>query len=70
MSKSAYEIRLDVLKIAQEMLDKEIQVEMENTKTLKSMGHLKAIQLPKMYSEDDLKVRASSLYQFVASKNI
>lgn len=79
MSKNPYEIRLDVLKMAQEMLDKEKSIEeMKYVNTLDTMRssnvHNAEIvkyaseNAPKMYDEQELVARSTSLYNFISEK--
>lgn len=75
-SKTPYEVRLDILKMAQEMLDREKQIE-ENTfyaklETLRASNNsADAINSfidankPKMYDPSEVVARSSALYAFV-----
>ena len=75
-SKNPYEVRLDILKMAQEMLDREKQIE-ENTfyaklETLRASNNsADAINSfidankPKMYDPSEVVARSSALYAFV-----
>ncbi len=75
-SKTPYEVRLDVLKMAQEMLSNEKRIE-ENTffaklETLRA-SNTSADEInkfidtnkPKMYEPSDVVTRSSALYAFV-----
>lgn len=77
MNKTPYEVRLDVMKMAQEMLDKETQV--EETKFFLKLETLRASSAdvntinnfidshaPKVYNENDVVARSSALYSFVS----
>lgn len=83
-NKNAYEIRLEVLKMAKEMMDQQYN-EASNTwwtainnyaetanKTaedfLKQSEELKNLQ-PKMYTPSDIMEKAQELYGFVAKKD-
>lgn len=75
-NKTPFEIRLDVLKMAQEMLDKEISLEeqkfKEQVETLRTtnIGGVNSFvdnYAPKMYTPEDVVARASSLYNFVST---
>jgi hypothetical protein len=75
-SKTPYEIRLDIMKMAQEMLDRE-QINKQNTffaklETLRaSNADANTITAfidehnPKMYESGDVVTRSSALYAFV-----
>jgi hypothetical protein len=77
-NKNPYEIRLDVLKMAQDMLEseqrsKEVKFK-EQIETLRSVKHdedevLKFIEqnAPTAYTPDDVIKRSSTLYNFVSS---
>ena len=75
-NKTPYEVRLDVLKMAQEMLDREHQNEQNKffakLETLRaSKEHPDSINAfidahsPKMYDQNDVVARSSALYSFV-----
>ena len=75
-NKTPYEVRLDILKMAQEMLDRE-QVNKQNEffaklETLrasnedpKSINAFIDANSPKMYEPSDVVARSSALYAFV-----
>ena len=75
-SKNPYEVRLDILKMAQEMLDREKQIE-ENTfyaklETLRASNNSVDVinnfidaNKPKMYDPSEVVARSSALYAFV-----
>lgn len=73
-NKNPYEVRLDVLKMAQEMLDREMEINMSKynssiTATMQNnIGSVySAIEAsPKMYSSEDVITKANALYEFVA----
>ncbi len=75
-NKTPYEVRLDILKMAQEMLDQE-QVNKQNQffaklETLrasnqdpKTINEFIDANSPKMYEPNDVVARSSALYAFV-----
>jgi phage tail sheath gpL-like len=76
MNKTPYEVRLDVMKMAQEMLDREAQT--EETKFYMKLETLRTANAskdeinnfidtykPKVYNENDVVARSSALYNFV-----
>lgn len=76
-SKNPFEIRLDVLKMAQEMMDRELEIstqkylhQIEATREV-DIGGLSGVvdSAPKMYSPDDVVAKASTLYNFVADSS-
>jgi hypothetical protein len=78
VNKNPYEIRLDVLKMAQDMLESEQRAKemkfKEQVETLRSIKHNESEVLnfieknaPKAYTPDDVITRSSTLYNFVSS---
>jgi hypothetical protein len=77
-NKNPYEIRLDVLKMAQQMLEaeqrsKEIKFK-EQVDTLRSIQHNESAVLsfieqnaPTSYTPDEVVTRSNALYNFVSS---
>lgn len=80
MNKTPFEIRLDVLKMAQEMLEAERRssqkLEEQKAELLKSaevpvsevLNYVNTATPPKTYTEADVLTRASALYAFVNDK--
>ena len=80
-NKNPYEIRLDVLKMAQQMLEaeqrsKEIKFK-EQVDTLRSIKHNESEVLtfieknaPTAYTPDEVVTRSNALYNFVSSSTI
>lgn len=79
MTKTPYEIRLDVLKMAQDMIEREKNIEQDvfyqKLDTLKvenppseMIRNFIDSNSPKMYSSDEVISRASQLYNFVENK--
>jgi hypothetical protein len=80
-NKSPFEIRLDVLKMAQEMLDAdrrshekyyEKQLELLKSSNANSetiVNFLSSTEPTKTYTEQDIITRSSTLYAFVDNKN-
>lgn len=76
-NKTPFEVRLDVLKMAQEMLDREKQIEenkyiakLENIRADKShtaneLNKFIDDNAPKMYEPSEVVARSSALYAFV-----
>jgi len=74
-NKTPYEIRLDVLKMAQEMLDTEMRlkeqsflqaVETLRTTDIGGVNSYVETNAPTMYSSEEVISKASSLYNFVS----
>jgi hypothetical protein len=76
MNKNPFEVRLDVMKMAQEMLDKEYYA--KEQKYLQKLDVMKSLQAPDIekfiesnaptaYTPEDVVTRASTLYNFVSS---
>lgn len=77
MGKTPYEIRLDVLKMAQEMLENENSLEqkkfsskvdtmMKSGLSSQEINNFIDENSPKSYDENDLVTRSMSLYGFVS----
>ncbi len=77
-NKNPYEIRLDVLKMAQDMLEAEQRAKemkfREKVETLRSIKHNEAEVLrfidenaPVSYTPEEVVTRSSALYNFVSS---
>jgi hypothetical protein len=75
-NKNPFEVRLDVLKMAHEMLDKEMalkelkfnqEVETLRTTNIGDVNNFVAQNAPTMYTPEEVITRASSLYNFVSS---
>ena len=75
-NKNPFEVRLDVMKMAQEMLDKEYYA--KEQKYLQKLEFLKTEKHPDIdsfidanapapYTPEDIVMRASTLYNFVSS---
>lgn len=80
MTKNPFEVRLDVLKMAQEMLEtehksKELKFK-EQVETMRSSEQVPAQDIldyidsnsPTPYTENDVLTRSSALYSFVSDK--
>jgi hypothetical protein len=80
MNKTPFEIRLDVLKMAQEMLEAERRssqkIEEQKAELLKSaevpvsdiINYVNTVTVPKTYTEKEVLARANALYSFVNDK--
>jgi 3-dehydroquinate dehydratase len=75
-NKNPFEVRLDVLKMAQEMLDREMflkeqkfnqQVETLRTTDIGGVNNFVEQNSPTMYTPEEVITRASALYNFVSS---
>ena len=77
MSKTPYEVRLDVLKMAQDMLDKEKGLEqtvflaqidaMKINDSYSIPNYINAYK-PVSYTAEDVITRSQALYSFISSK--
>jgi hypothetical protein len=77
-NKSPFEIRLDVLKMAKEMLEAETSIKqaayvatinsMSSNACIADMQQYMATHAPKAYTESDVIARASNLYSFITEK--
>lgn len=79
MTKNPFEVRLDVLKMAQEMLESEQRIKMVKFK--ETIDTLRSAKMPEEhilntinndcpvpYSTTDLAVKSSTLYEFISKK--
>jgi len=73
-SKNPFEIRLDILRMAQEMMDRELDIsaqkyhqKIEATRQ-NNIGALGGVveEAPKMYTPDEVVSKAATLYNFVS----
>jgi tRNA splicing endonuclease len=72
MSKTPFEIRADVLALAKEYMDKQLELNIELTQKLymtsqKNAEELKAAMTP--YTMEDLMEKAKEMYTFVTTKD-
>lgn len=76
-NKNPYEIRLDVLKMAQEMLDREksleemtylANIEALKTTNISAVANYITTNQPKGYTSEDIVARSQTLYSFVTDK--
>jgi len=77
MSKTPFEIRLDVLKMAQEMLNKEksleeiaylAQIETLKTTNISAVSSYITTNQPKSYTPEEVITRSQTLYSFITDK--
>lgn len=72
MSKSPYEVRLDLLQMAKDMLDKQYQVSMDIAwKTIdanKEMYKDAEKYMPKMFTPEEIINQAEKLQEFINKK--
>ena len=76
MSKNAYEIRLDTLRMAKEMADQQFQLQMdfmnrmidENQEAGKDIKEAYDKYVPNMYKPEEIVKRANELYSYVSEK--
>lgn len=77
MSKTPFEIRLDVLKMAQEMLDRETNlaetaylanIEALKTTNISAVANYITTNQPRGYTSEDVVSRSQTLYSFVTDK--
>lgn len=75
-NKNPYEVRLDIMKMAQEMLDRETQMKQNvffakldalrtSNNSVDAINKFIDENQPKAYSENDVVTRSSALYAFV-----
>jgi hypothetical protein len=68
-SKNPFEIRTEVLAMAKEYLDKQVELQVEYTKKMIEAGEKIASEMPTMYSTEELIAKAQELYGFVSKKD-
>lgn len=80
MNKNPFEVRLDIMKMAQEMLDKEHDLKMKkyaetidvmkssNARSADIQNYINA-SAPQMYNEQDIVLKANELYNFVSTSS-
>lgn len=79
MNKNPFEVRLDVMKMAQEMLDKEYHAKeqkyLQKLDIMKSEKHSDIqsfidANAPTPYTPEEVLMRANTLYNFVSSSSV
>ena len=72
MSKSPYEVRLDLLQMAKDMLDKQYQMSMDiawkTIETNKEMYKDAEKYMPKMFTSEEIINQAEKLQEFINKK--
>lgn len=68
--KNAYEIRSDVLAMAKDYMDKQIQLNLDTYKVMAdkykdTWVEFSKLEVPKMYSTEELMEKAKEFYTFV-----
>jgi len=65
---NGYEIRLELLKMAKDFLDREYNAKLDAAKRIAELNGTE-ISLPKEYTIDDISAKATELNKFVNQKN-
>jgi hypothetical protein len=71
-SKNPFEIRSDVLALAKDYLDKQMQMNVEYTQKLYQTSHVSMEELKKAmtpYTMEELMEKAQEMYSFVTKKD-
>jgi arginine utilization protein RocB len=71
MTKNPFEIRADVLELAKEYMDKQVQMNIDYTKKMQELGQASFNELAtayKPYTFDELMAKAKEMYSFVSTK--
>ena len=69
MSKTPYELRTEVLAMAKDYMDKQMQINVEYTNKMIELGKEPTMEdIPKMYSPEELMKQAREFYSFVGNK--
>lgn len=72
MSKNPFEIRAEVLELAKEYMDKQIQMNTEYVEKLQELGKVNADEYMKAftpYTFEDMMKKAQEMYSFVSTKD-
>lgn len=72
MSKNPFEIRAEVLELAKEYMDKQIQMNTEYVEKLQEVGKVNADEYMKAftpYTFEDMMKKAQEMYSFVSTKD-
>lgn len=67
--KNAYEIRSDVLAMAKDYMDKQLELNTEAARKAIEAGEKAVADMPKMYSLEDLMKEAQKMYSFVSEES-
>jgi len=65
---NGYEIRLELLKMAKDFLDREYAAKLEAARKVAELNNAEIV-LPPSYTIDDISVKAGELNKFVNQKN-
>ena len=68
MSKTPYELRTEVLAMAKDYMDRQMQINVEYTNKMIELGKATMEDIPKMYSPEELMKQAREFYSFVGNK--
>ena len=71
-NKNPFEIRAEMLQLAKDYMDQQINMNIEFTKQMVEQGKKNAEELQaayKMYSMEDLMEKAKEMYSFVSKKD-
>lgn len=67
--KNPFEIRTEILAMAKEYMDKQMELQIEYTKKMTEAGAKAMTEMPKMYSTEELIEKAQEFYSFVSKKD-
>lgn len=71
MNKNPFEIRAEVLQLAKEYMDQQVQMNIKYAERMMEQGQKsmnEMMGLYQMYSMDDLMAKAKEMYSFVSTK--
>ena len=67
-NKNPFEIRADVLAMAKDYMDKQVELNMALFDQMVEVGQKTAADIPQMYTMEELQEKAKELYSFVTEK--
>jgi hypothetical protein len=68
MNKNPFEIRADILQLAKEYMDKQIEMNMTFAEKLMSQGSEQYVKAFQPYTFDDMMKVANEMYSFILTK--
>lgn len=68
-NKNPFEIRADILAMAKDYMDKQVELNTTLFSQMLEAGKKTAEDMPQMYTMDELQEKAKEMYSFVSSKS-
>lgn len=72
VNKNPFEIRSEILELAKDYMDRQVQMNIEYAEKMQALGKIQAEEYTKAfapYSFDDMMEKAKEMYSFVSKKD-